>query len=112
MKYWILIAVLVVIVFLLLKFKEVRHKISHLIIIVVILLTITSFAHLYLTNDLDLTTFDGIVHAGGLYFSCLGNVFHNTVSISGYAVHRDWSANASAETNSTHTSLLNSSLFK
>lgn len=87
---WILIGILVVLVFFILKFKEIRHKLSFLLILALILFLVVSASTIYSKNKVDLKSFDGVVSAGKLYFSWLGSLFHNVKDISGYAVKQDW----------------------
>jgi len=87
---WILIAILVVVIFLLLKFKEIRHKLGFIVILFFLLFLGLSFWNVYKANDLDLNTFDGVMTAGKLYFSWLGNLFINAKQVTGYIVDQDW----------------------
>src|SRR3989344_1222438 len=91
MNWWLIfiVAVLILIVF---KFKELRHKLGFVIVISVILFLIASFSQIYVTEDLKLNSFDGIVHAGRIYFSWLGNAAGNLADIGSYAVKQDWDA--------------------
>ena len=92
MNWWvILIAVIVITV--LLKFKELRHKIGFLTVVGIVLFLVLSFATLYSAHDLDLTSFQGLVNAGQLYMSWLGQAFQNVKGISAYVIHQDWGLN-------------------
>lgn len=90
---WWLIAVLVLIAIMLFKFKEIRHKLGLGAIVILILFLVASFGQLYATHNLDLTSFDGIVMAGKVYFSWLGSVAKNVANIGGYAIKQDWGVN-------------------
>ncbi len=87
---WILIIVAVVALFVFLRFREIRHRVTHMVIILVVLLLAGSVAQVYFSNDVDLTSFDGIANAGTLYFSWLGTVFGNVGKVSTFAVHQEW----------------------
>ena len=94
--YWIILAVLlVVLVVLFFKAKHFKHGLGSYFLVFIMIFLIASTSYVYLTNDVDLTTFDGLVNCGKVYFSWLGGVFHNTKQITAYAVKQDWSANSS-----------------
>jgi ABC-type polysaccharide/polyol phosphate export permease len=82
---WI-ITVLIVLIFIVIKFKELRHKFSFLFIVFLLLLLVFSLSVAYSGTNVDLSTFDGIVSAGKIYFSFLGGIFDKTKSVTGYAI--------------------------
>lgn len=90
MNWWI-IAALVVFVIIIFKYKEIRHKIGLMAVILMLLFLVASFGQIYATHDLDLTSFDGLVDAGKIYFSWLGAAARNIVHLGGYAIKQDWS---------------------
>ncbi|MBI3334740.1 hypothetical protein HYZ97_04600 [Candidatus Pacearchaeota archaeon] len=87
---WILALVILVLVFVFLKFKEVRHKIGLFLTALTILFLLVSVGGLYASHELDLSTFDGVVEAGRLYVSWLSAFGSNIAQLSGYVVHQDW----------------------
>jgi len=87
---WIIIALIVIVLMVVFKFKEVRHKFGLVIVIFLVVFLVFSIYRVYSTNDVDLQSFDGVVAAGKIYFSWLGNLGHNVADISGYAVKQDW----------------------
>lgn len=91
---WILIVIVLVVLILLFKYKEMRHKLGLTLAILLFLFVAVSVVHFYTNNTTDLSTFDGVVSAGKLYFSWLGSFASNIVKISGYAVNQDWSLGA------------------
>ncbi len=95
---WIGIALVIVVLLVAFKFKEIRHKFSLIVIALVLIFLIFSFTQIYQTNKVDLTTFDGVVKVGQLYFTWLGGLFSNIGKVGAYAIHQDWGLNA---TNST-----------
>jgi hypothetical protein len=90
---WWLIILVVIVIFILLKFKEIRHKLGFLFVVALVLFLALSFASLYSSHNLDLTSFSGLVKAGDLYVSWLGQAFHNVKSVSSYVIHQDWGLN-------------------
>ena len=94
MNWWI-IAVLVLVLIILMRFKEVRHKLGLVVISIFILFLVITFAQIYSAHDLELNSFDGVVNAGKIYFSWLGQAVKNVVRVSGYAVKQEWGFNIS-----------------
>jgi TRAP-type uncharacterized transport system fused permease subunit len=91
---WVLIGVAVLLVLFILKFKEIRHKVGFLMILLVILFLGASAFHVYSKNDIDIQTFDGLMTMTKLYFNWLGGLFGNVKDISGYAIKQDWGTNS------------------
>ncbi len=98
MLNWTLIigvVVVLIVLALMFKFKEIRHKIGLVVAILVFLFLLASAIHLYNnSNTLDLTTFDGVVSAGKLYFNWIGSITANVIKISGYVINQNWTINA------------------
>lgn len=94
----ILVGAVLVVLLLAFKFKEIRHKFFLIIIALVLLFLVFSFAQVYSLHKADLTTFDGIVSVGKLYFLWLGNMFSNLGKATSFVIHQDWGLNI---TNST-----------
>lgn len=90
---WWVIGLAIVIIFILLKFKEIRHKLGFLLVVGLVLFLVLSFATIYSSNNLDLTNFAGVMKAGELYVSWLGTAFQNVKGISAYVINQDWGIN-------------------
>lgn len=86
----VLLLLAAALVFLFLKFKETRHKLTFVIAGLLLFFLIVSVWQLYTSNSLDFTSYDGVIDAGRVYFSWLGGVFDNMVKIAGYAVDLNW----------------------
>ena len=97
---WVLIIAAVVALFIFLRFREIRHRVTHVVIILLVVLLVGSIATVYLSNDVDLTSFEGIASAGKVYFSWLGTMFGNIGKVSTYAISQDWDL-APSSTNET-----------
>jgi len=107
---WILIGIAVIAVFLIIKYRELRHKFSFIAILLLLLFLGLSFWHVYSVNKLDISTFDGFTKAGKVYFTWLGGVFSNTKALSTYAVRQlDWGIKSSGSA-LTNSNLSNSTL--
>jgi len=82
---WV-ITILIVLIFVVIKFKEIRHKFSFLFIVFLLLLLVFSLSFAYSQENVDLSSLDGVISAGKIYFSFLGGIFDKTRSITGYAI--------------------------
>ena len=100
---WV-ITILIVLIFIVIKFKELRHKFSFLFIVFLLLLLVFSLSMAYSDKNVDLSTLDGIVSAGKVYFGFLGGIFDKTRSITGFAIQEYGKmADNSTNTNITKT---------
>lgn len=84
------VGILIVVVWLLVEMKRMRHKIFAIFLIALILFTYLSFYVALKGKDINYTTLGGWTQAGKLYFNWLGGMFGNMKSITGYAVKMDW----------------------
>ncbi len=94
MVSWIVIAVLILVALFLLEFKDIKHRFFLFIVIIFLLFMFVSMGIVYFNYDIDLTSFDGVVKSGKIYFTWVGNFFSNFKDISGYAVKHDWGVNS------------------
>ena len=97
---WISIALIVIVLMVIFKFKEIRHKFGLVIVAFILIFFLITFSSIYVAHKTDLKSFDGVIKVSKIYFSWLGSVFKNVVKVSGYAIHQDWGLNI---TNSTKT---------
>ncbi len=97
----IAVILLVVVVWILIEVKRMRHKIFAIFLIFMILFTYFSFSASIAGKNVDFSTPDGWMQAGGLYVSWLGATFSRIVSVTTYAIGLNWSAYNS--TNQTTT---------
>jgi hypothetical protein len=82
----------------LIKFTDVKHRIKFYLVTILLTFGILSTGYVYLTNDIQLNTFDGWLSAGKAYFNFLAAFGDNLIKISGYAVQQDWGANVTNAT--------------
>lgn len=97
---WLIIIGLVIIAFSFLRMRHLKHKTYAIFIIVIIAFVYLSVTKVVKDNNIDLSSFNGIVSAGKVYFVWLGHVFSNLAHISGNAVNMNWFGNL---TNLTHS---------
>jgi len=86
------VALLIIGIYLSIEVKRMKHKIYSVFLIGLILFTYFGFATSLKGQDVDLTSFDGIIHAGKLYMSWLGSMFMNAKSITAYAFKQNWTS--------------------
>lgn len=96
--WWIVVGAIlaIVIVTKLIHFKHLKHKISAIAIVCLLLFLGLSFMKITQTNSVDLKSPTGIFSGINLYFSWLGQVFGNVKVITGNVVRMDWFGNLTA----------------
>ncbi len=90
---WGLIGVVIFIIFIFVKFKYLKHKLTWVIIIILILIGYIGFFVSTSGHEINLNSTQGIETAGKLYLGWLGNSFSNLKTISSNAVKLDWTSN-------------------
>lgn len=71
-------------------FSLVKKNFFFILFILVILFLTFSFISIYRTHDIDLTSYDGIIKGGKLYFTWILSLFSNLGNVLGYAVSQNW----------------------
>lgn len=94
--WWILIIVLMIVLFAVIKVRHMKYRFFAILFILFLIFVYLSVSNVVNSNKIDLKTFDGAILAGKLYFSWLGNLFHNTQSLAGNVVKMDWSTNSTS----------------
>jgi hypothetical protein len=95
MIYWIILAVLAILLFIFLKARHTQHRILVVLLMLLLIFFYTTFSSVVKENEIDIKTFDGVTLAGRLYFSWLTHIFDNSKTIVGDVVKMDWQGNAS-----------------
>ena len=85
-----IVAALVIVIYLVIEVKRLKHKLLAIFLIALILFTYISFTVSLKGQDVQLNSIDGLMKAGKLYWSWLGSIFVNTKSITAYAFKQDW----------------------
>ena len=109
MLSWWLIAILVFVTFfaifksqdLVFFFSFIKKNLFPLAVIGILLFFSFSFYHIYKTNDFDLTSYNGVLGAGKVYFGWFGNLFSNVGRVTGYAINQDWAGKNATIVNSS-----------
>lgn len=84
------VVALVVAIWAFLQVKKVRHKVTAIFLIGLIIFTYIGFSVSLKGKDINLSTASGVIQAGKLYFAWLGSVFTNIKSITAYATKKNW----------------------
>ena len=91
---WILIIVVgLVALFLVNKvihFNHFKHKLSAILIILLVLFLYSTFVVVTKSNNIDLKTAQGLLSAGKVYFSWLIQAFGNVKQLTGNVVNMNW----------------------
>lgn len=93
---WIIIGVLAVIALILFfngyqnKYQSMQGTIFNGIMIVFLLFLVLSIVVVYTKNPTKINELKDLTSFVKVYFTWLGNFFGNVKSITGYAVHQDW----------------------
>ena len=78
------------------KATHFKHRLIILFLLVVALFVVSSYYYVSVKNHLDLNSVGGFFKSVGVYFGWLSNGFNNVRTITGYAVHLDWSSTNSS----------------
>lgn len=100
MKVEMMLIVFLLIIAGLWLFFEFRRSQKRLLVILAVVLIIGTYFGFYTSikgNNLDLSTFEGVKTAVGLYFSWLGHLAGNLGAITSNAINMDWTLNASEQ---------------
>ena len=90
---WILIAFVIIVLFVIFKSKEVKHRVFSIFILLLIVFVALTFSQIISQPGVNFYSFEGIMGAGKLYFIWLKHAFSNVVQLTGNAVKLDWGTN-------------------
>lgn len=91
---WSLIALIVVIVFIVMKVASKKQEVAVKAVLMIFLFFMLTAGYVYVAYGADLTTYDGATDAFKLYFIWLGQAFRNVVGLTGDAVKQQWALNS------------------
>ena len=90
---WIVIGAVIFVIFVFVKFRYIKHKLTWIFILLIILLLYIGFLTSMVGHNIDLKTYSGGQTAIKLYLVWLGNSFNNMKTLTGEAVKLDWGTN-------------------
>jgi len=91
-----IVGILIIVVWLLVEMKRMRHKLFAIVLIILILLFYVSAYYVFKDREVDLKSYSGIKEASGIYFTYLGGVFGNMKSITTNAIKMNWGGSNSS----------------
>ncbi len=94
MNWVFILVVLGVVVFVLIKFTDLKHRFRFIFFSFLLIFLVLSIGYVYSANELDLKSSKGIINAGKIYFVWLTQVVSNIIKISGYVIGQDWGINS------------------
>lgn len=86
----ILLSVIVVVIWVLVEAKRLKHKIVAIGLIVLIIFSYLSFFAVFNGQNLDLRSPIGLADATKIYFSWMGSIFTNLKMLTSNAIRLDW----------------------
>jgi hypothetical protein len=70
----------------------IRNNFFYFVMIGVFIFLAISLTHIHVNYDIDLTSKEGIIEAGGVYLNWITKVFSNLGKVTGYVFQQDWLA--------------------
>lgn len=89
---WIILGMFVILVVLLLEFKDIKHRLFFFAMAGLIVFILSTFIYVALKGDASFTSFEGFISAGKMYMVWLDGFFSNMGKISAFAVKQNWGA--------------------
>ena len=90
---WIVVGMIVVIILVFAKIKHIKHKTFLILILLLILFFYITATKVIGQENVDLSSFGGIMNAGKIYFTWLVHAGGNAKSLAGEAIKMDWVGN-------------------
>lgn len=84
------VVALVVLIYLFVELKRLRHKVFALLLIAFIIFLYVSFIFVFKDRTVDFGSVDGVIEIGKVYFGWLGSIFGNVKTITGNIVKMEW----------------------
>jgi len=87
---WIIIAILVILAFVFLRIRHVKHKIFLIVIIFALLFFYTTGSQILSEQDVDWKSVSGVEQGLRVYFTWVGGAFGNLKVLTTNAIKMDW----------------------
>ena len=91
-NWWIVVG-LVILVFVFLRVRHMKHKMYAVLLILLILFFYITAVKVVNQTNLNISSFGGFIEASKVYFSWLGGVVSNLGDLVGHAIKLDWKGN-------------------
>lgn len=89
---WLIIIALIVLAFVFLRFRHIKHKVFLIGFIILLLFIYTTSSRVLAEHNIDWKSVGGIEKALKVYFSWIGGAFGNLKVITSNAIKMDWAA--------------------
>lgn len=100
MVNWLVVGVVLLAIFVvskLIHFRNIKHKIVTVIIILLLFFTYTTFASVVTNHEIDIKSATGVYQAVKIYASWFGVAFNNFKTLTGNAINLDWAPSLSGD---------------
>ena len=84
------VILLVIVILTIIKLTHLKHKVYAVAIVLLLLFFYLSGSYIVEEKNIDLSTGEGILKAGGVYLGWIGHIFSNAKSLTGQAIKMDW----------------------
>lgn len=91
-----IIIALVVAIYFIFEFKKLRHKLSALFLIALLLFGFFSFNAVFKGKDVSINSIADVENVAKIYFGWLGFAFNNVKVLTTNAIHMNWKGNQTA----------------
>ena len=93
MLTWIVILLVLAAIMIFVKTSNKGQNVWSYVIVVAAIFFVITLVYVLTLPGINLTTLDGVLQLGKLYFAWLGKIIVNLGHVTGNAVNLDWSAN-------------------
>lgn len=87
---WIIIGVLVILAFLFLRIRHIKHKFFLIVLLMILLFFYTTGSRVLSEQTINWQSIAGVEKGLKTYFAWLGGIFGNLKSITANAIKMDW----------------------
>lgn len=70
-----------------------KHKVYAILIVLILMFLYISGTQIIGSNNIDISTGEGVVEAAKMYLVWMGHIAENTKSLAGRAIQMDWEGN-------------------
>ncbi len=91
----LVVIAIITVIFLFVKLRYIKHKLSWIVVLLLVLLFYVGFLASTAGHEIDLNSFEGTQTAIKLYFGWLATNFVNLRALTANAVKMDWNTNFS-----------------
>jgi hypothetical protein len=94
---WLIIGMLIILGLIFAKMRHIKHKTFIIALLILVTFFYVSATSILGSRNLDLTSFNGIMEAGQIYFTWLIHIGGNLGELAGHAIKMDWVGNVTGK---------------